>query len=63
MPDYGQQVHQVVRLPFAHPMSGKRMYLLANVTDRIVSEEQALKLNRWYNRKAAQGSFPMSGGI
>lgn len=57
MPNYGKQVKQVAYPPFRHPMTGRILRTACVVIDRIVTEEQALKLNRWYNRKAAQGSM------
>lgn len=59
MPDYGKQVKQVAYPPSRHPMSGRVINLQQVVIDRIVTKEQADKLNRHYNRKAAQGSLPM----
>lgn len=60
VPKYGEQVHYVAYPPYVHPMTGKRMLLMTNIIDRIITKEQADKLERHYNRKAAQGSMPMN---
>lgn len=55
-------LHLMVWKPFRHPVTGARVNMLCNYTDRIISEEQARGLNELYNLPAAPGSMRMSGG-
>lgn len=60
MTDHGKQIHAVVwepRVAF-HPISGKRQRttVMRNYTDRIVSKDDAAKLDRHYKRRAKENA-------
>jgi hypothetical protein len=59
----GRSVHCPVWMPFKHPMTGRRVNMLCNYTDRLIPQEEADKLHSIYNLPAAPGSLRMSDGI
>lgn len=58
MPD-GRIVKQVAWVPTRHPMSGGVNLVQQIVIDSLVTEEQATKLSKHFERKSARGSLSL----
>ena len=53
----GKEIHLVVWMPFPHPMTGKRVNMLMNYSDRIIRDDEAEELRLHFDIPSSTGSL------